>query len=166
MTMIATAPKARPYSVLNALDATAFLRPEDFRTEYDARQPEYAREQYGKGYKLASWAHCIYITCGSTWAASYVQGVVTSYEGIGYHACTADLLRGFLDGDAPIRVHRYGSDSKHGILIKPRAWSRACAHCGERVRWHGDEFRGDWVDQRDLSICDASGRKHDPHSPA
>lgn len=159
--------KGRPYAVLNALDPLAFLRPEDFRTEYDAGQPSYAREQYEKGRRIADEAQCIHICVNSTWAATYPGGVTTSSEGIGYHGCTADLLRGFLDGDAPIRVHR--ADNPEGVLIQPRAWSHHCHHCGEPVKaWKGPEphAQTDWVDQVGLSICDASGRKHEPHSPA
>ena len=159
-----TQPKAQSYAVLNALDPLAFLRPEDFRTQYDASQPGYAQEQYEKGRKIADEAQCIHICVNSTWAATYPGGVTTSSEGIGYHGCTADLLRGFLDGDAPIRVHRM--NNLDGVLIKPRAYSRACGHCGAPLEaWKGPEphAKAGWVDQTGLSICDSSGQKHDPH---
>jgi len=37
---------------------------------------------------------------------------MTSYEKIGYHANTADLLRGFIDSAVPIKVYR---DTTEGI---------------------------------------------------
>ncbi|MEV0471019.1 hypothetical protein [Streptomyces prunicolor] len=109
----------RPYSVLNALPAEDFLKPENFVTEFDARNPDYAEEQYRKGLELSEEYGRIVIRAGGTWAAE--DGPVDpvtrartigaySYEGIGYHGNTAALLRGFLDGPAPIDVERRQED--------------------------------------------------------
>ncbi|MFF8629712.1 hypothetical protein [Streptomyces werraensis] len=108
----------RPYSVLNALPPEAFLKPEDFATESDSINPLYAAEQYQKGRKLSEEYGRIIIRANGTWAAE--DGPIGpgnartigaySYEGIGYHAHTAALLRGFLDGPAPIDVERRQED--------------------------------------------------------
>lgn len=106
---------SRPYIILNGLPPEAFLKPEDFVTEYDDRAPERAEEQYREGLKLSAEYGRIIIRANSTWAAedgpldpvtrTHTLGAY-SYEGIGYHGHTASLLRGFLDGPAPIDVER------------------------------------------------------------
>lgn len=108
------------YNILNALPAKAFLLPNNFVLSSDARQQEYCREQYKTGLQAGKDAKMIFITYGSTWAATMKSGsYLTSYEGIGYHAGTADLLRGFLDSGCPIVVHRlWGPDAKQSVLIK------------------------------------------------
>ena len=98
---------SRPYSVLNALPPEAFLKWEDFVTGYDGIRPEYAAEQYANGLARSREGGRIIITRGGTWSADGPGfRYTTSYEGIGYHAHTASLLRGFLDGPAPIDVER------------------------------------------------------------
>jgi hypothetical protein len=97
------------YSVLNAMPARDFLDPSKFVTESDARNKArgYDAEQYAKGLEIGKNAKTIYISCGSVWSAELKSGSsLLSYEGIGYHACTADLLRGFLDSGCAIIVHR------------------------------------------------------------
>jgi len=80
---------------------------EDFATGYDGIRPEYAAEQYAKGLSLSREKGRIIITRWGTWSADGPGFCyTTSYEGIGYHAHTASLLRGFLDGPAPIDVER------------------------------------------------------------
>jgi hypothetical protein len=110
----------RPYSELNALPPEAFLKPEDFSTEFDGRVPGYAEEQYWKGVALSMEYSRIVIRAGGTWAAEsgpyypeaniYMGNCAYSYEGIGYHGETAALLRGFLDGPAPVDVERRQED--------------------------------------------------------
>ncbi|MFF4557137.1 hypothetical protein [Streptomyces sp. NPDC001422] len=110
----------RFYSELNALPPDAFLNPENFVTEYDGRVPERAEEQYREGLRLSAEYDRIVIRAGGTWAAEsglhprltnvYMGKCAYSYEGIGYHGNTADLLRGFLDGPAPVDVERRQED--------------------------------------------------------
>ncbi|MFC4498770.1 MULTISPECIES: hypothetical protein [Streptomyces] len=105
----------RPYFELTALPPEAFLKPESFVTEYDGRDPNRAEEQYREGLRRSAEYGRITIPANSTWAAEEgAYDPVTrvrswgaySYEGIGYHAHTSSLLRGFLDGPAPIDVER------------------------------------------------------------
>ncbi|MEU8948808.1 hypothetical protein [Streptomyces sp. NPDC048489] len=110
----------RFYSELNALPPEAFLKPENFVTEYDQRDPKRAEEQYREGLRLSAAYDRIVIRAGGTWAAEcgplhaeanvYMGKCAYSYEGIGYHGNTADLLRGFLDGPAPVDVERRQED--------------------------------------------------------
>ena len=47
------------------------------------------------------------ISENGVWGAQLKDGShLSSYEVLGYHACTADLLRGLLDSGVPIRVYR------------------------------------------------------------
>lgn len=110
----------KSYSVLNALPAAAFLDPKNFLTAYDGRNAQYAKEQYEKGVEIGRQAKAIHISAGTVWSASMKSGsALCSYEGIGYHACTADLLRGFLDSGAQIVVSREaGPDAGKTIAIK------------------------------------------------
>lgn len=111
---------SRPYSILNALPPEAFLKPEDFATDFDIINPAHAEEQYLKGLELSEEYDRIVIRENGTWAAEcgpyypeadiYMGNAAYSYEGIGYHAHTAALLRGFLDGPAPIDVRRRQDD--------------------------------------------------------
>lgn len=112
------------YRVLNALPAEAFLRPEDFVTGYDVhlRREGYDRKQYEKGLNYSRQAASVIISINCTWAANLRDGSsVASYEGIGYHACTADLLRGFLDGPARVVVYRWTGKEVRETVIKQEA---------------------------------------------
>ncbi|MGW5773140.1 hypothetical protein ACWEVY_28810 [Streptomyces longwoodensis] len=80
--------------------------------------PDYAEEQYATGLRISQEYGRVIIRANGTWAAedgpsgpgnSRTIGSY-SYEGIGYHAHTAALLRGFLDGPAPIDVERRQED--------------------------------------------------------
>lgn len=104
------------YTELNARPAVDFLHPELFGTDWDNR-PEYAEEQYQEGLKTGRESREVFITCGGTWGAHGLSGSqTTSYEGIGYHAHTADLLRGFIASGVKIVIHRYGKSPEtiHG----------------------------------------------------
>ena len=93
------------YSELNNLPPVAFLHPHIFKTELD--NEERAKSQFEKG-KNIDYDY-ILITYGSTWSAGDFDShrFCTSYEGIGYHSNTADLLRGFLASGKPIYVMRW-----------------------------------------------------------
>jgi hypothetical protein len=116
----------KPYSILNAMAPTEFLKPETFRTGSD--REAYGHEQHAKGVLISLQAESVSISCSGTWGAHEGNGVTTSCEGIGYHANTADLLRGFLDGPAPVRVYRWDGPAE-GTEIKPRT----CPRCGKTV---------------------------------
>ena len=108
------------YKILIALPPEAYVKPDDFVTEYDhdGVLSGHAAEQYAKGLKVSQHAVTVDISVGGTWGAKLDRGVTTSCEGIGYHANTADLLRGFLDGPAPVVVWRLDVDGP--TEIKPR----------------------------------------------
>ena len=114
------------YPELNALPPEAFLDTARFTTEHDTDVPGRAGLQYRKGLEISLAAESVGIACNSTCTARMRGGgVMTSNEGIGYHPNTADLLRGLLDGPAPVIVYRYGSDGPAGggTEIKPRTAS-------------------------------------------
>lgn len=97
------------YEWLNSLPAQAFLDPNNFLTEYDEQNKArgYDQEQYRKGLETGRAAKSIHISENSVWGAEMKSGgMLSSSEGIGYHACTADLLRGFLDSGCEIIVYR------------------------------------------------------------
>lgn len=106
------------YKELAEKPASDYLVPENFRTSWDGPEgSKYREEQYRTGLSYSENATRITIGQNSVWGASMKSSsVVSSYEGIGYHACTADLLRGFLDGPAEIVVYRAGQDP---TIIKP-----------------------------------------------
>lgn len=107
------------YKQLSALSAKTYLIPQNFITEFDVL-PEhlnsgYAQKQYQRGLEVGKEYSLIVIGPQSVWSghepynkqSSYIE----SWEGIGYHACTANLLQGFLDSPARIVVHRYSRKS-------------------------------------------------------
>lgn len=105
------------YEELNALPAEAFLHPENFDTQFDAFGGEDgAILQYETGLRYANEYEEVGISANGTWYAEqkiigkYKGGLMTSYEGIGYHANTAALLRGLLAGKARFVVRRYDAD--------------------------------------------------------
>lgn len=97
------------YKFLESLAPNAYLNADNFKTAMDHLPAAgYAEKQYAHGLEIGQNAHEIHISISSVWSASMKNGgALSSSEGIGYHSCTADLLRGFLDSKAPIHVHRY-----------------------------------------------------------
>lgn len=116
------------YSVLNKLPAEAFKNPANFKTEYPIENDmEYNKKQFQTGLDYSNQSHSVTISGNSVWSCSLKNGgMVSSYEGIGYHACTAALLAGFLAGTAELRIERYDDDfhmtttiiKKQGEIIK------------------------------------------------
>jgi hypothetical protein len=98
----------KPYSELNAMPAESFLNPSLFGWPTPCVEPTgYALEQYNKGLAIGQKSLSVHIACNSTWGGSGKNGGQTSsYEGIGYHAGTGWLLKGFLDSGVPIVVYR------------------------------------------------------------
>jgi hypothetical protein len=105
----------KSYTELEALSPTDYLN----KTDWDARNPAREQQQYQEGLDYSNKAHTVFINYKSVWGADMLDGsMVTSYEGIGYHAHTSSLLRGFLAGPARIVVQRW----RDGIVeteIKP-----------------------------------------------
>lgn len=110
------------YKELAALSAFAYLSTDNFRTMFDAQHVAsgefgYAARQYKSGLEVGQKSTEIHIAVNSVWSARGKDGGHTSsYEGIGYHACTADLLRGFIDSGCKIIVHR-DNDDGHGQTV-------------------------------------------------
>ena len=105
------------YRTLNALPAEAFLTPERFSTVNDTVAG--ASKQYAEGLRVGAECETIHLSTGGTWGATMKNGAsLTSYEGIGYHANTAALWRGFLDSGAKIVVHRYINGKLTSTVLK------------------------------------------------
>jgi hypothetical protein len=98
---------SKSYKELNALPPETFLDQDKFVTDWDTINPHKATEQYNKGVEIGQKADSIFIAADGTWGASMKdKSSLTSYEGIGYHAHTASLLKGFLASGAKIIVYR------------------------------------------------------------
>jgi hypothetical protein len=79
----------------------------------------YQSKQYQHGLDIGRNASSVHIAVNSTWSARMKDGAsLSSYEGIGYHACTADLLRGFIDSGVRIVVHRLTPDDITDTVIQ------------------------------------------------
>jgi hypothetical protein len=104
----------KPYSQLCILAPEAYLKPEDFTTGFDT--DALAKKQYEKGLKVSNESVEVGISANGCWyAVGHDGSLTTSYEGVGFHTNTADLLRGLLAGTAKFHVYRnYGS----GTYIK------------------------------------------------
>ena len=97
---------------------TATMSPDVFRTPFDAlpANRDYATAQYAKGLAMAREGWEIHIAATGVWSArmaaerrpdgTVVYRHIASVEVLGLHACTADLVRGWLDGGATIIDHR------------------------------------------------------------
>ncbi|MFA6270655.1 MAG: hypothetical protein WC657_05630 [Candidatus Paceibacterota bacterium] len=108
------------YARLNAMPAESFLDPDKFKTDTDS-YPEagYADQQFQKGLKISNESLEVGVSAYGTWWAHGKDGShTTSYEGIGYHSCTADLLRGFLAGTAKFIIYRLTDDGITETCIK------------------------------------------------
>lgn len=103
------------YAQLEKLSPADYLDWQNFDTPWD-KNNEYAEKQYCKGLEIGKEYTHVYICCNGTWGASKDNTQLSSYEGIGYHASTKELLHGFIDSGAEIIVYRY--DTPAGIKIK------------------------------------------------
>jgi hypothetical protein len=112
------------YTELTELAPEEYLNWQSFDTEGDSYpgnvQRGYAEEQYQKGLEIGRKNDVVFICGNGTWGAERnapgQNSYTTSYEGIGYHACTKDLLHGFLDSGAPVLVYRHNLSG--GVRIK------------------------------------------------
>lgn len=111
------------YATIQALPAEAYLNPETFRTMFDGIPSNVAERdaRYADALKVSTEAAEVSISVRGTWSASMLDGSsLQSYEGIGYHANTAAVLQGFLDGPAALVVYRLTPDGVSRAVVKPR----------------------------------------------
>lgn len=117
----------KPYAILNRMPAEAFLNPDNFITGFDtkpisgstATRKIYAENQYQKGRDIGKSAIEAGVSASGTWWAKTKEGAfISSHEGIGYHANTADLWRGFLDSECRIVIHRLTNEGIISTVIK------------------------------------------------
>jgi len=100
------------YHELEKLDAMEYLNWQQFATPFDSLPSHVAdktaERQYQAGLDIGHNATEIHLSYRGVWSSRNKSGSSTgSYEGIGYHAWTCELLHGFLDSGTPIIVHRY-----------------------------------------------------------
>lgn len=128
---------AGDYAHLRALPPAAYLRPENFITEWPAdKDPAKCERRYQEGLALGPRVRCFNVCANGTWSADMLDGgYMSSYEGIGYHACSAAFLRGILDSGAAVRIYREGGDLE-GTLIQ----AKKC-ECGAEIQDHARTCR-------------------------
>ncbi len=94
------------YLDLNARSVSAFLDASAFRTSFDVSKDR-GKERYQRELLCCAEYVTFHIGINGTWSATTREGgSVTSYEGIGYHAYTAELLQAVLDSDCAFVIHR------------------------------------------------------------
>lgn len=84
--------------------------PNDFRTDFDGLHDgtAYPEQQFAAGEKLAKEGYVLTIGQSGTWVASRSErDTIVSYERLGYHACTKDLLRGFLSANGKCLFYHF-----------------------------------------------------------
>lgn len=112
------------YEELRQLPASAYLDWVKFETGFDRINPQHAAEQYETGKQLALHNSTVGISANGTYFAHNdapgYQSSTSSYEGIGYHAHTASLLRGMLDYARKFVVYRWypGQSITETVLIE------------------------------------------------
>ncbi len=103
----------KQYSELEKLSVSDYLNPQNFVTDWDSMHgAEKRAAKYAEGLRIGTESREIFINYKSVWGAKGLNGSHTSsYEGIGYHAITSELLRGFLDSGKPIVIVRSAASS-------------------------------------------------------
>ena len=107
---------------LAALPPEAYLEPERFVSPLDALLPAdapYRAEQFATGKRTSDENDAVILDWTGVWSAIRKNGYTTSYERIGYHSGTVELLRGFLAGTAEILVHRLRDGKSTTTIIRP-----------------------------------------------
>jgi hypothetical protein len=111
----------KSYSELNLMPAKSFLNPSLFETGYDSL-PSHSEEnksrKYAYGLAIANEYEEVGVSCNGTWYASSPLKQLSSYEGIGYHALTSQLLAGLLAGKARVVIYRYSDNGVTRTVIK------------------------------------------------
>lgn len=93
--------------------AEDFYYPERFATGFDTWK---GHDKFNDGIKIGKESYEIHIAINDVWSAVTkpkapfshdTPGHMQSYEKLGYHANTADLLRGFIASGCKLVVHRW-----------------------------------------------------------
>ncbi len=93
---------------------TDFLDPTNFHTDFDIHSAS-KDEKYRRGLADCTEFSEVCIGINDVWSATGKNGaLVRSYERIGYHPYTADLLLAFLDSDCAFFVYR----DENGHIVK------------------------------------------------
>lgn len=97
-----------------------YLNPELFITGYDLLNKHRPASQYKTGLTIGLEAKTIGISANGCWfAAMKDNSLMTSYEVIGYHANTCELLKGFLDSGCRFIVYRQTESGITETEVKP-----------------------------------------------
>jgi len=118
-------------SDLNSRPASAFLNADAFRTGYDV---DLVRSQNRYRDELSKCADYVdfHIGINGVWSATTKGGAdVSSYERIGYHAYSADLLQAALDSDCAFIVHRV----ENGTIVDYDLRELQADAAGGRASW-------------------------------
>lgn len=100
---------SKTYAFLRQQPPAFYRDPENLRTSYPLdRDPARCEEHYQRGLKVSREWPEVYVSANGVWGASAPCRSLSSYEGLGYHAGTADFWRGVLAGPALVRVYRDG----------------------------------------------------------
>jgi hypothetical protein len=121
---------------LLSLSPESYLNPSLFATDYDTMEymdrksndmtrAQYGKFQYEQGLKIGREALRFIVAANGTYSYDMEKGGNMTHsfstEVIGYHANTADFLRGVIDGGkCEIRVHRYGNNYHFGNIVRER----------------------------------------------
>jgi len=119
------------YTELNARPASDFLNASLFETGYDVCLDRAKAKYDAFSADLNDFAS-VHVSVNGTWGATTkTGGSVSSYEGIGYHAYTSDLLQAILDSDCPFYVYRIENDElvKHDMRELQKAKRAESAAC-------------------------------------
>jgi hypothetical protein len=140
---------------MDGTDVSKTIRWEDYVTHYDSlpqNAPRHA-EQYETGRRMAREGQTIFIAVNSVWSSQKPGCFTSSYEKLGYHSCTADLIRGWVDGGATIIDYRDAAD-KMPCFVAIHDIVEAKDTAGEVWR------RFEWCGEHDQSpICFACGQR-------
>lgn len=99
------------YTELNALPAEAYLDANNFWSDFEGRAGRIDPDSrdYQRGLAQGRKSTEVGICANGTWyARGKDSSSTTSYEGIGYHAGTANFWAGVLDSGCAVYVHRDG----------------------------------------------------------
>jgi len=101
-------------STIQPQDVTATIKADDYVTAFDGPANEaYRAKRHAEGLELARKGAIIYISATGSWSARIPSlfgmggyAHLQAYERLGYHAGTAALIQGWLDGGATIMDYR------------------------------------------------------------
>ncbi len=99
---------------MRIIDQLMTLQPQDFLNIENLRSAmddlagtAYGQAQYMKGVAIGNAAKVVHISITNVWSVEYHNGNrMQANETIGYHAHSAELMRGFIDSGVTIVVWR------------------------------------------------------------